>query len=118
MHMAWVRSVCGRLKSDFRYSAGIVYNNFPWPENPPAAAIERIEEAAQAVLDARTAFPEASLADLYDPRTMPPALTRAHQQLDRAVDKAYSRKQFKGDADRVAFLFERYAALTRNGKGP
>jgi hypothetical protein len=111
MHMAWVRSVCGRLKSDFRYSAGIVYNNFPWPEDPPAAAVERIEEAAQGVLDARAAFPDASLADLYDPRTMPPALTRAHQQLDRAVDKAYSRKQFKGDADRVAFLFERYAEL-------
>lgn len=111
MHMAWARNVCGRMKSDFRYSAGIVYNNFPWPDEPPAAAIERIEAAAQAVLEARAAFPEASLADLYDPRTMPPALTKAHQQLDRAVDKAYSRRQFKGDADRVAFLFERYAEL-------
>ena len=123
MHMAWVRAVCGRLKSDFRYSAGIVYNNFPWPEaalSPsPSPASGRgeplraaIESAAQAVLDARAQFPGASLADLYDPLTMPPALLKAHQKLDAAVDKAYGKSGFKSDAERVAFLFERYQALT------
>jgi hypothetical protein len=111
MHMAWVRTVCGRLKSDFRYSAGIVYNNFPWPENPSEQAVGRIEQAAQAVLDARAEYPEASLADLYDPLAMPPKLLKSHQALDRAVDAAYSRKKFSGDADRVAFLFECYARL-------
>ena len=162
MHMAWVRSVCGRLKSDFRYSAGIVYNNFPWPELAlePLSPRERgwgegageaklrdgaepssdaarhllpagegkhkhrtaIETAAQAVLDTRAQFPDATLADLYDPLTMPPALVKAHQHLDRAVDAAYiaaekaaGRKTPKlgTDAERVAFLFARYQALTR-----
>jgi len=124
MHMAWVRAVCGRLKSDFRYSAGIVYNNFPWPDGSPSpqpsplkgegakAGPSPIETAAQAVLDARAAFPGASLADLYDPLTMPPALLKAHQKLDAAVDKAYGKSGFKSDAERVAFLFERYQALT------
>jgi hypothetical protein len=126
MHMAWVRSVCGRLKSDYRYSAGIVYNNFPWPDlpspgaaAPPSPASGRgekaradIEAAAQVVLDARAAFPDATLADLYDPLTMPPALLRAHQKLDAAVDKAYGKSGFKSDAERVAFLFQRYQALT------
>ncbi len=112
MHMAWVRTVCGRLKSDFRYSAGIVYNNFPWPESPSEKAIARIEQGAQAVLNARADHPDASLADLYDPLAMPPKLLKSHQALDRAVDAAYSRKTFTGDADRVAFLFERYLAIT------
>lgn len=121
MHMAWVRSVCGRLKSDYRYSAGIVYNNFPWPEPLDDKARSAIEAAAQAVLDARAAFPDSTLADLYDPLSMPPALVKAHQQLDRAVDAAYTavekaagRKAPKlgTDAERVAFLFERYQALT------
>ena len=175
MHMAWVRAVCGRLKSDFRYSAGIVYNNFPWPTAltptplplageglsrqgaaPPipspasgrgagvrvpsasgkdpeaqadaspdvsirgngddAALRQRVEAAAQGVLDARAQFPEASLADLYDPLTMPPALVKAHQALDRAVDAAYvpsgGKKSWASDAERVAFLFELYQRLT------
>jgi very-short-patch-repair endonuclease len=122
MHMAWVRAVCGRLKSDYRYSAGIVYNNFPWPDalTRPAAALSQrerglqdaIETAAQAVLDARALFPGAALADLYDPLTMPPALLKAHQKLDATVDKAYGKTGFKSDAERVAFLFERYQALT------
>ena len=128
MHMAWTRTVCGRLKSDYRYSAGIVYNNFPWPEldtlpNEETQCRTRaaIEAAAQAVLDARAQFPEATLADLYDPLTMPPALVKAHAALDKAVDAAYlaaekaaGRKPPKlaTDADRVAFLFERYQALT------
>lgn len=121
MHMAWVRTVCGRLKSDFRYSNTIVYNNFPWPEPLDDKARSAIEAAAQAVLDARAAFPDSTLADLYDPLSMPPALVKAHQQLDRAVDAAYTavekaagRKAPKlgTDAERVAFLFERYQALT------
>jgi len=112
MHMAWVRAVCGRLKSDYRYSAGIVYNNFPWPDAPDDKTRQAIEPAAQAVLDARVAFPGASLADLYDPLTMPPVLLKAHQKLDAAVDKAYGKTGFKSDAERVAFLFQRYQALT------
>ncbi len=129
MHMAWVRSVCGRIKSDYRYSASIVYNNFPWPDLPPpqpspaarggsyssgggTKARDAIEAAAQAVLDTRAQFPDATLADLYDPLSMPPVLVKAHQTLDRAVDAAYGKRTFKSDAERVAFLFERYQQLT------
>ncbi len=97
MHMAWVRNTCGRLKSDYSYSNTIVYNNFPWPtivEKPAKdqqnKAQAAIESAAQAVLDARVQFPGSSLADLYDPLTMPPALVKAHQKLDAAVDAAYA----------------------------
>ena len=111
MHMAWVRYVCGRLKSDYRYSAGIVYNNFPWPETTDKQR-GAIEQAAQGVLDARTCFPDETLADLYDPQAMPPALVKAHHALDRAVDAAYGKRTFKSDAERVAFLFERYQQLT------
>jgi hypothetical protein len=114
MHNAWMRYVCGRLKSDFRYSAGLVYNNFPWPQNVSDTKRVRIESAAQAVLDAREQFPDSTLADLYDPLTMPPALLKAHRALDKAVDSAYSRKQFAGDADRVAFLFELYQELAES----
>ena len=112
MHMAWTRTVCGRLKSDYRYSAGIVYNNFPWPQAPTDKQKQAIEDAAQAVLDARAKFPNASLADLYDPLTMPEALTKAHQKLDAAVDSAYAKRKFTGDSDRVAFLFELYQQIT------
>jgi hypothetical protein len=112
MHMAWVRYVCGRLKSDFRYSNSIVYNNFPWPGNPSEVMRGRIEQAAQSVLDARAQFPDASLADLYDLLTMPPALANAHQTLDAAVDAAYGRKSFKNDAERVSFLFNLYQKYT------
>ena len=111
MHNAWMRTVCGRLKSDYRYSVSIVYNNFPWPE-PTGTQRQAIETAAQAVLDARTLFPDATLADLYDPLTMPPQLVRAHQTLDRAVDAAYGKKSFASEAERVAFLFERYQTIT------
>ncbi|MBX9893924.1 MAG: N-6 DNA methylase [Nitrosomonas sp.] len=111
MHNAWMRTVCGRLKSDYRYSAGIVYNNFPWPE-PSDAQRQAIEATAQAVLNARALFPNATLADLYDPLAMPPELVRAHQTLDRAVDAAYGKKSFASEAERVAFLFERYQAIT------
>lgn len=112
MHMSWMRTVCGRLKSDYQYSAGIVYNNFPWPESPSDKQKQVIETAAQAVLDARAQFPEASLADLYDPLTMPPVLLKAHQTLDKAVDTAYGRTNFKTEAERVAFLFELYQKYT------
>jgi hypothetical protein len=109
MHMSWVRYTCGRLKSDYRYSKDIVYNNFPWPTTERQK--KAIEDAAQAVLDARAQFPNSSLADLYDPLTMPPALLKAHQALDRAVDAAYGKKSFASEADRVAFLFEEYQKL-------
>lgn len=112
MHNSWMRTVCGRLKSDYRYSAGIVYNNFPWPEHPTEKHIQTIEAAAQAVLDVRAQFPESSLADLYDPLTMPPALLKAHQALDKAVDAAYGKTNFKTEAERVAFLFELYQKYT------
>ena len=114
MHNAWVRYTCGRLKSDYRYSAAIVYNNFPWPDAPTEAQRATIESAAQSVLDARALFPGSTLADLYDPLSMPPALLGAHRRLDAAVDAAYGKKAnaFKSDAERVAFLFEQYQRLT------
>lgn len=112
MHMAWVKSVCGRLKSDYRYSNEIVYNNFPWPENPTDKQREAIEKVAQNVLDVRLDFPTSSLADLYHPLTMPPALVKAHNELDKAVDSAYSKQAFTSDAKRMEFLFELYEKYT------
>lgn len=112
MHNAWMRYTCGRLKSDYRYSNSIVYNNFPWPDEPTDKQRVAVEAAAQAVLDARAHFPQSSLADLYDPLTMPPALVKAHQALDRAVDACYRKAAFTNDAQRVEFLFERYQQLT------
>ncbi|MGH8542766.1 MAG: DNA methyltransferase [Gammaproteobacteria bacterium] len=116
MHMAWVRYVCGRLKSDFRYSAQIVYNNFPWPLKLEDKHRRAIEQAAQGVLDAREVHPGSTLAQLYDPDSMPPKLAEAHAKLDRAVDAAYvpdgGARTYSSDADRVAFLFRRYAELT------
>lgn len=111
MHMAWTRAVCGRLEMRYRYSNKIVYNNFPWPECTEAQQ-EKIAELAQGVLDARALYPDSSLADLYDPLTMPPELVAAHRKLDSAVEKAYGRK-FTDDAERVAFLFEKYSELTQ-----
>jgi type I restriction-modification system DNA methylase subunit len=112
MHMAWVKTTCGRLKSDFRYSKDIVYNNYPWPENPSEKQIKAIETAAQNVLDARLEFPNSSLADLYDPLTMPPALVKAHNDLDKAVDLAYRPQAFTSEANRMVFLFELYEKYT------
>ncbi|MDE2002938.1 MAG: class I SAM-dependent DNA methyltransferase, partial [Betaproteobacteria bacterium] len=112
MQNAWIRYTCGRLESRYRYSKDIVYNNFPWPAQPTDAQRHKIEGAAQGVLDARAAYPAASLADLYDPLTMPPNLVKAHQALDAAVDSAYGRKTIKSDAERVAFLFELYRKYT------
>jgi hypothetical protein len=120
MHNAWMRYTCGRLKSDYSYSNTIVYNNYPWPgfAGDPLSDKHRtaIEQAAQAVLDARAQFADASLADLYDPLTMPPALLKAHQKLDAAVDAAYvpsgGKKAYASDAERVGFLFELYQKVT------
>ena len=111
MHMAWMRAVAGRLKSDYRYSKDIVYNNFIWPESTEADK-QNIKKLAQAVLDARKQFPDSSLADLYDPNTMPSQLSKAHKILDKAVDKFYRKEGFKNDAERVAMLFEKYERLT------
>lgn len=112
MHMAWVKSVCGRLESRYRYSKDIVYNNYPWPENPTEKQIKAIETAAQKVLDARSEFPKSSLSDLYDPLTMPPVLIKAHNELDKAVDLAYRPQPFTSDANRMVFLFELYEKYT------
>ncbi|MFM2075189.1 MAG: hypothetical protein RJB34_1494 [Pseudomonadota bacterium] len=120
MHNAWMRYTCGRLKSDYSYSNTIVYNNYPWPgfAGEPLSDKHRtaIEQAAQGVLDARAQFPTSSLADLYDPLTMPPALLKTHQKLDTAVDAAYhpsgGKKSYASDAERVAFLFELYQRIT------
>jgi hypothetical protein len=110
--MAWVKTTCGRLKSDFRYSKDIVYNNYPWLENPSEKQIKTIEEKAQTVLDVRAYFPNSSLADLYNPLTMPPALVKAHNELDKAVDAAYSKQAFTSEAKRMEFLFELYEKYT------
>ena len=88
VHMAWTRAVCGRIKSDYRYSKDIVYNNFPWP-TPTEQQKAKIEQTAQAILDARALYPDSSLADLYDELTMPPELRKAHHDNDRAVMDAY-----------------------------
>jgi hypothetical protein len=112
MHMAWVRQVCGRLKSDFRYSNKLVYNNYPWPTDATDAQKQAVEAAAQGVLDARAKFPTQTLADLYDPLAMPKDLRDAHRALDRAVDKCYRPQPFDSDRHHVAYLFGLYEKLT------
>jgi hypothetical protein len=120
MHNAWMRQTCGRLESRYSYSNTIVYNNYPWPGFAGEALSEKhhkaIEQAAQCVLDAGAQFADASLADLYDPLTMPPALLKAHQKLDTAVDAAYQpsggKKTYASDVERVSFLFELYQRIT------
>jgi hypothetical protein len=111
MHMAWTRYTCGRLKSDYQYSINIVYNNFPWPSSTDKKN-EAIEAAAKEVLNARSAHAGASLADLYDPDSMPADLVKAHRKLDAAVDAAYGYKGAATDAARVAFLFGLYQQRT------
>jgi hypothetical protein len=110
MHMAWLRQIGGRLKSDYRYSVGIVYNTFPWPQATDNQRA-KIRSFAQVVLDARTQFPNSTLADLYDVDAMPPALRKAHRDLDAAVDKFYRSGQFSGDRDRAEHLFGLYEKL-------
>jgi hypothetical protein len=109
-HMAWLGHMGGRLKSDYRYSIGLVYNTFPWPKTTQAQRA-KIEALAQAVLDARAAHPTSSLADLYDPDVMPGNLRKAHAALDTAVDRLYRPAPFASDRDRVEHLFGRYEAL-------
>ncbi|MDA8002468.1 MAG: class I SAM-dependent DNA methyltransferase, partial [Alphaproteobacteria bacterium] len=112
MHMSWMRAVCGRLESRYRYSARVVYNNFPWPQNPAKKQTETIKTAAQAVLDARATYPDSTLADLYDPITMPAELLKAHQTLDTATDRAYRPAPFPNESTRVAHLFTLHQART------
>lgn len=112
VHNAWMRAVAGRLKSDYRYSNTVVYNNFPWP-TPTDAQKSKIEETAQAILDARALYPDASLADLYDETTMPPELRKAHQQNDKAVMRAYGFDiKTTTETTCVAALMRMYQALT------
>lgn len=112
MHMSWVRQVCGRIKSDYRYSNKLVYNNYPFPQNQTPDQRKAVEEAAQAVLDTREHFKGQTLADLYDPNTMPAELVKAHDKLDRAVDKCYRKEPFTSERERVEFLFALYGQLS------
>jgi len=112
VHMAWVRIVCGRLKSDYRYSKDVVYNNFPWP-NPTEAQKEKIEQTAKAILDARSLFPESSLSDLYDEVAMPPELRKAHQENDRAAMAAYGFDVKMTESKCVAELFKLYQEMAK-----
>lgn len=112
MHMAWVKTICGRLKSDFRYSNEIVYTNYPFPLNPTDKQINNIEVAVQAVLNIRANYSTSSLADLYDQFAMPPTLSKAHSELDKAVDLAYRPQPFTSDAKRMEFLFDLYEKYT------
>src|SRR5690606_675383 len=104
MHMGWMRTVAGRLESRYSY-APAVYNSFPWPELT-APKVQKIESLAQAIFDARAQFPSLTLDDLYDPDAMPPVLRRAHESLDRAVDRLYRRSGFRFERERVEHLFE------------
>lgn len=120
VHMAWMRTVCGRLKSDYSYSNTIVYNNFPWPEVDENTK-KKIEQTAQAILDARSLYPDASLADLYDFLAMPSELRKSHQQNDIAVMRAYGftkkdestgKNRYLNEAETVAELMKMYQKLT------
>jgi hypothetical protein len=112
MHMAWVRQVCGRLESRYRYSNKLVYNNYPWPVAVTDNRRAAVKAAAQAVLDARVRYPALTLADLYDPLLMPAPLLKAHQSLDRAVDRCYRPEPFHTDRQRVEYLFALYEKIT------
>ncbi|MFA7085274.1 MAG: DNA methyltransferase [Aliarcobacter sp.] len=108
MHMSWIKYICGRIKSDYRYSNELVYNNYPFPKNVSEKQKKAVEEKAQNVLNIRSQFSDCSLADLYDPLSMPPNLKKAHQELDKAVDNCYGSKLFKNDKERIEFLFGLY----------
>jgi len=109
MHMVWARHIGGRIKSDIRLSSRLVYNNLPWPTSPSTANVTKVEHAAQAVLDERTKHPDASLAALYDPLTMPAGLRKAHSNLDRAVDRCYRPNAFPDERRRFEYLFALWA---------
>lgn len=106
MHMVWTRNVCGRLKGDYRYSKDIVYNNFPWPVNPSQEKIAEIENSAKRILEVRSGYVSSSLADLYNIKTMPLDLIKAHKELDKAVDKAYRASSFPSESKRLEYLFD------------
>jgi hypothetical protein len=110
VHMAWTRATCGRLEMRYSYSNTVVYNNFPWPEATKEQRA-KIAALAQGVLDARKLFPDASLADLYDPNSTPPDLSKAHRALDAAVAKLYGFRAGAPEPEIVAALMERYAKL-------
>jgi len=112
MHMAWMRTVCGRMKSDYSYSNTIAYNNLPFPKFNTDGLIAELENTASNILNARNLYPNSTLANLYDPLTMPVELVKAHQANNKAVDEAYGYKGSDDDASRVAFLFKRYEELT------
>ncbi|MBO4729608.1 MAG: methylase [Spirochaetaceae bacterium] len=112
VHNAWTRAVCGRLKSDYRYSNDIVYNNFPWC-TPTEEQKAKIEKTAQAILDARAKYPDSSLADLYDETLMPPDLRKAHQENDKAVMQAYGFNLKMTESECVAELFKLYEKLAK-----
>jgi hypothetical protein len=112
MHMSWVKYTCGRLKSDYRYSKDIVYNNYPWPMNPSDKNKKKIEEKAQKILDVRAEFPDSSLAVLYHQLTMPPKLAKAHLELDKAVDLCYRSQAFTNENARIEYLFDLYNQYT------
>jgi hypothetical protein len=112
MHMAWVKYTCGRLGNGFRYSNTIVYNNYPFPKNASPAQKQKVEQAAKKVLNVRAHYPDSSLADLYDPLSMPPDLVKAHQTLDKAVDLCYRPQAFANELSRIEYLFGLYEQLT------
>jgi hypothetical protein len=112
MFISWLRNVGGQLGNQLRFSKHIVYNNFPWPENPSEKQLKAVETAAQKVLDVRKQFPSSSLADLYDPLTMPPELTKAHNELDKVVDSTYRSSAFTTESSRMKFLFELHEKYT------
>lgn len=114
MHMTWVNNISGRMKSDISYSTGIVYNNFPWPYKPSEEQMNRISVAASVILQVRNGFKSNSLAELYNPLTMPPNLLKAHHELDKLVDQAYRSQPFTSEAKRMEFLFELYEKYTAN----
>ena len=116
VHMSWVRTICGRLKSDYSYASNVVYNTFPWPTPTPDQKA-RIEQTAQGILDARALYPDSSLADLYDPLTMPPELRKAHDRNNAAVMKAYGFSTSMSEAECVAALMKMYQELTVKTNG-
>jgi type I restriction-modification system DNA methylase subunit len=112
IHITWIKYTCGRMKSDYQYSSSIVFNNYPFPTNVSEANKKKVEEAAQKVLDTRASYKSSSLADLYDPLSMPPDLVKAHQILDKAVDVCYRAQAFTNELSRIEYLFGLYEAYT------
>jgi len=108
MHMTWIKYICGRIKSDYRYSNELVYNNFPWPEKPIEKNVKKVKEKVELVIKIREEYPDCSLADLYDPIAMPVSLAKAHRELDKAVDLCYRPQPFNDEMGRIEYLFELY----------